>query len=79
MDQNLLKDMMDSNLKLENPLPNSELIKNALIKSCIQSEKLAVDIGLPRNKIILSCKVSNVSLLIDIYQELNNCLIAHST
>ena len=76
LDQSLLKDMMDSNLKLENPLPNSELIKNALIKSCIQSEKLAVDIGLPRNKIILSCKVSNVSLLIDIYQELNklsNC------
>ena len=76
LDQNLLKDMMDSNLKLENPLPNSELIKNALIKSCIQSEKLAVDIGLPQNKIILSCKVSNVSLLIDIYQELNklsNC------
>ena len=53
LDQNLLKDMMDSNLKLENPLPNSELIKNALIKSCIQSENLAVDIGLPRNKIIL--------------------------
>ena len=76
LDQNLLKDMMDSNLKLENPLPNSELIKKALIKSCIQSEKLAVDIGLPQNKIILSCKVSNVSLLIDIYQELNklsNC------
>ena len=76
LDQNLLKDMMDSNLKLENPLPNSELIKNALIKSCIQSEKLAVDIGLPQNKIILSCKVSNVSLLIDIYKELDklsNC------
>ena len=76
LDQNLLKDMMDSNLKLDNPLPNSNY-KKCAYKVMYPSEKQAINIGLPQNKIILSCKVSNVNLLIDIYKNLISCLIVH--
>ena len=50
----------------------SELIKNALVKSVIESASKAISLGLPENNIILSCKTSNVSDLVDIYTDLSS-------
>ena len=49
----------------------SDLIKKALISSVIDSANLAVKLGLPEDKIILSCKTSNVSELVDVYTDIS--------
>ena len=49
----------------------SELIRNALVKSVIGSASKAISLGLPENKIIISCKTSNVNDLIDVYTDLS--------
>ena len=47
-----------------------EIIKNALIESVLKSAEFAEGLGLPSNKIILSCKVSSVSQLVDVYTDI---------
>lgn len=70
LDQVLAKKMMDANLALANPQPVDVVMKEALIVSALESAQKAIDLGLPENKIILSCKVSNVQDLIEVYQKL---------
>ena len=50
----------------------SKLMRNCLINSVVSSAKKAEALGLAPNKIILSCKTSNVSDLIDVYTEVSN-------
>ncbi|MFN7039009.1 MAG: flavodoxin-dependent (E)-4-hydroxy-3-methylbut-2-enyl-diphosphate synthase [Alphaproteobacteria bacterium] len=70
LDQNIVAKLMDENLKLLNPLSNEEILRKALIKSVLDSAKKAEELGLSKNKIILSCKVSRVADLVVIYKEL---------
>lgn len=70
LDQSLAKKMMDANLALANPAPADAVMKEALITSALTSAQKAIDLGLPKNKIILSCKVSNVQDLIEVYADL---------
>lgn len=70
LDQQLLANLMDSNQTAEKPLSNKQLIHQTLIQSTLESAKLAESIGLPANKIVISCKMSGVQDLIAIYQEL---------
>ena len=70
LDQSLAKKMMDENLATAAPKTPEEVMKEALIVSALQSAQKAVDLGLPENKIILSCKVSNVQDLITVYRDL---------
>jgi (E)-4-hydroxy-3-methylbut-2-enyl-diphosphate synthase len=70
LDQVKLVAMMDENAKLKNPLPSDALMREALIQSALESAEQAVSWGLPKNKIVISCKVSVVQDLILIYQEL---------
>lgn len=70
LDQSLAKRMMDANLSSANPKTPEEIMKEALIVSALESAQKAVDLGLPENKIILSCKVSAVQDLIQVYREL---------
>ena len=70
LDQELLKVLMDENAHLTNPLPAASVMKEALIRSVIDSAMTAESIGLPKNKIIVSCKVSDVQDLIEIYTNL---------
>ena len=70
LDQSLAKKMMDENLASAAPKTPEEVMKEALIVSALQSAQKAVDLGLPENKIILSCKVSNVQDLITVYRDL---------
>ena len=71
LDQDLLKKLMDLNATKKNPDSAEIVMQNALITSVIDSAKLAEDIGLNKNKIIVSCKVSEVQDLISIYTKLS--------
>jgi (E)-4-hydroxy-3-methylbut-2-enyl-diphosphate synthase len=71
LDQDLLKKLMDENAGKKNPDSADLVMQNALIKSVIDSAKLAEDIGLKKDKIIVSCKVSEVQDLINIYTKLS--------
>jgi len=70
LDQTLAKRMMDANQLSANPLAVEAVMKEALIVSALESAQKAEDLGLPADKIILSCKVSNVQDLIEVYQNL---------
>lgn len=70
LDQQLATQMMDENAKLEQPLDADEVMREALIVSAISSAERAAEIGLPRDHIILSCKVSGVQKLVTVYREL---------
>ena len=71
LDQELLKVLMDENAALKNPLPAPNVMKETLIRSVIDSAMTAESIGLPKIKIIVSCKVSDVQDLIEIYTNLS--------
>lgn len=70
LDQDLSARLMDENTKLSNPRPNDDILREALITSALENAKLAESIGLPADKIILSCKVSRPQDLIAVYTEL---------
>ncbi len=70
LDQQLLADLMDANGKLPEPKEADEVARDALIESALQNAKLAEAVGLPADKIILSCKVSRVQDLVDVYSRL---------
>ena len=70
LDQSLAKRMMDANLASPAPQPPEAVMKEALIVSALESAEKAVALGLPEDKIILSCKVSAVQDLIQVYREL---------
>lgn len=72
LDQALAKRMMDANLVAAQPLPPEAVMKEALIVSALESAEKAVELGLPENHIILSCKVSNVQDLIQVYRDLGS-------
>jgi (E)-4-hydroxy-3-methylbut-2-enyl-diphosphate synthase len=70
LDQDMLARMMDENGKRAQPWEASSVMYEALIQSAISSAERAVEIGLGRDRIILSCKVSGVQDLIAVYREL---------
>ncbi len=70
LDQALLTRMMDENSKSENPKDAQAVMFDAICTSAIQSAELAEEIGLSRDKIILSAKVSGVQDLIVVYRDL---------
>jgi len=70
LDQDLVVRMMDENAKLAEPKDVREVTREALIVSALQSAQRAEELGLPRDRIVLSCKVSEVQDLIAVYQEL---------
>jgi len=71
LDQSLLKALMDENASLKEPLSASRVMKEALIRSVLDSAAMAEEIGMPKNKIIVSCKVSDVQDLIEVYTQLS--------
>lgn len=70
LDQAHLARMMDENAQLAQPREPEWIMREALITSALESAYKAEEIGLPRDKIILSCKLSGVQDLISTYQEL---------
>jgi (E)-4-hydroxy-3-methylbut-2-enyl-diphosphate synthase len=70
LDQQVLARLMDENAKLDAPLSADAISREALIVSALESAEAAENIGLSRNKILLSCKVSEVQALIKVYRDL---------
>ncbi len=70
LDPELLARMMDENAKLARPLEADEVMREALIRSALESAQFAREIGLPAERIVLSCKVSAVQDLILVYRSL---------
>ena len=71
LDQDLLARIMDDNSRSTQPLDAGGVMREAMVASALESAAKAEDIGLPRGRIILSCKVSGVQDLIGIYRELS--------
>ena len=70
LDQELLADLMDSNARRSQPLDAKQVMYQALIQSALTSAEHAAEIGLKRDNIIISCKVSGVQDLISVYRAL---------
>jgi (E)-4-hydroxy-3-methylbut-2-enyl-diphosphate synthase len=70
LDQELLTHLMDENAKSPNPIEAREVMREAMVQSALLSAARAEEIGLPKNRIILSAKVSAVQDLIAVYQVL---------
>ncbi|HVO99399.1 MAG TPA: flavodoxin-dependent (E)-4-hydroxy-3-methylbut-2-enyl-diphosphate synthase [Bryobacteraceae bacterium] len=68
LDQALLTRMMDENSRLAEPLDAKTVTLKAIVASAINSAAAAEQYGLPRNRIILSAKVSGVQDLIAVYR-----------
>ncbi len=70
LDAALLARLMDANAIRTTPMPADAVMREALIASAIESAQHAEAIGLPGDRIILSCKVSDVQDLVAVYAEL---------
>ncbi len=70
LDPSLVADMMDANAKLSQPKDAAEVTRDALISSALTSAAKAEELGLARENIVLSCKVSGVQELISVYSDL---------
>ena len=70
LDQSLAAQLMDENAQRAEPWEASLVLREALIRSALDSAARAVEIGLPRERIVLSCKVSGVQELIAVYRDL---------
>ena len=70
LDQDLAIEMMDANAKLAEPRDAAEVTRDALIQSAVGSAERAEELGMGREKIVLSAKVSDVQALIAVYRGL---------
>jgi (E)-4-hydroxy-3-methylbut-2-enyl-diphosphate synthase len=70
LDQELLTRLMDENQAAGFPLSAQEVTREAIVRSALLSAERAEEIGLPRDRIILSAKVSQVQDLIAVYADL---------
>ena len=70
LDRDLVTRMMDENAALPEPRDAAEVTREALVVSALASAERAEDLGLGRDRIVLSCKVSGVQDLIAVYTRL---------
>jgi (E)-4-hydroxy-3-methylbut-2-enyl-diphosphate synthase len=71
LDQLVLTRLLDENRQLDNPNTLRAVTREAIIQSALESATKAQELGLAKNKITLSCKISNVQELINIYEDLS--------
>jgi len=70
LDPELISRMMDDNAKQEEPEGAAVVTRRALVASALDSARQAEALGLPRDQIVLSCKVSGVQDLVSVYRDL---------
>jgi len=70
LDQDLVVRMMDENARLPQPLDASVVTRRALVQSALESSLRAQQLGMGKDRIVLSCKVSDVQSLIAVYRDL---------
>jgi (E)-4-hydroxy-3-methylbut-2-enyl-diphosphate synthase len=74
LDQQLLAQYMDENNARKEPKSSKEVMLDTMVESARRSTALAEEVGLPSDKIIVSCKMSGVQDLINVYQRIANDL-----
>jgi (E)-4-hydroxy-3-methylbut-2-enyl-diphosphate synthase len=72
LDQQVLARLLDENAQLNEPRPLPEVMREAVITSALESAHRAVELGLPKDRIVLSCKMSGVQELIAVYEALSS-------
>ncbi|MFO1408284.1 MAG: flavodoxin-dependent (E)-4-hydroxy-3-methylbut-2-enyl-diphosphate synthase [Steroidobacteraceae bacterium] len=70
LDQDLLTRLMDENSRSASPLGANDVVREALVVSALDSAARAEELGLPHDRIVISCKVSGVQDLIAVYRNL---------
>ena len=70
LDQRLLTDLMDQNAASADPKEAGAVLRDAMVESAMRSAALAEEAGLPRDRIILSGKVSDVQELVAVYRQM---------
>jgi (E)-4-hydroxy-3-methylbut-2-enyl-diphosphate synthase len=70
LDQDLLVRLMDDNSRAPEPKSAQEVMREAIVSSALKSAERAVELGMPRERIVLSAKVSAVQDLIAVYSDL---------
>ncbi|UNK41179.1 flavodoxin-dependent (E)-4-hydroxy-3-methylbut-2-enyl-diphosphate synthase [Luteimonas sp. S4-F44] len=71
LDQSLAATLMDENARRAVPWDAGRVLREALIRSAVDSAERAVDLGLGRDRIVLSAKVSGVQELVAVYRDLS--------
>jgi (E)-4-hydroxy-3-methylbut-2-enyl-diphosphate synthase len=72
LDQAVLTRLLDENRQLAQPESLAAVSRKAIVLSALESAAKAQELGLSKDKIILSCKISNVQELISIYEDLSS-------
>lgn len=70
LDQELLARMLDENAQAKTPLPLEQIYRDAVVRSALESAAAAEQLGLAKERIVISCKMSRVQDLIQVYQTL---------
>ena len=71
MDPELVARMMDQNARAAEPLGNDQVTRQIMVASALDNARRAEELGLGRERIVLSCKMSGVQDLIGVYRELS--------
>ncbi len=71
LDPDILARKMDENSRRPDPFTGDEVEREALVESAISSASAAVELGLPEDKIIISCKVSRLNQMVEAYREIS--------
>jgi (E)-4-hydroxy-3-methylbut-2-enyl-diphosphate synthase len=70
LDQDLLTRLMDENSRAPEPLDANDVMREAIVVSALESARRAEALGLPHDRIVISCKVSGVQDLISVYRNI---------
>jgi (E)-4-hydroxy-3-methylbut-2-enyl-diphosphate synthase len=70
LDKELVARLMDENTRAEKPLDSVEMVHKIMVVSALESAQRAEELGLPAERIVLSCKMSSVQDLIAVYRKL---------
>jgi len=70
LDQDLLTRLMDENSRRPHPLDANDVMREAIVVSALESARRAEELGLPHDRIVISCKVSGVQDLIAVYRKI---------
>ena len=70
LDQEILTELMDANAKLAEPKDFRDVTAEAMIQSALRSAQYAIKLGMPKNKIVLSVKMSVLQDMVTVYERL---------
>ena len=70
LDQDLLTRLMDENSRRRDPVDANDVMREAIVVSALDSARRAEELGLPHDRIVISCKVSGVQDLIAVYRNI---------